>query len=102
MLYKVLLVRPLCVNLHTNCGFCGKSTNIFTNELKDILKEFRYYAKLDFCRESHKKQKSKMAAIRNEISVNVHVFVNSGHKNISEESFCMFSDIKNPMEPLLS
>ena len=85
-----------------NCGFCGKSTKIGTNKVKDILNELRYYANLDFVQEANKVQKSKMAAIRNEISVNCHIFVNSWHKNINEESFGILSDIRNSTEPLFS
>ena len=44
-----------------NCGFGGKSTKFPTDVVGDILKEFRYYAKLGFSREANKFKKSKMA-----------------------------------------
>ena len=88
--------------LWNDCGFGGKSTKFQTNVAEDILKEFRVYAKLDFSREAHKFQKSKMADTETKISVNCDIFGNNWHKNINEESFCMFLDTRNPVEPLFS
>ena len=54
-------MRQNCDISDPNCGFGGKSTKFHTDDDEDIIKEFRYYAKLDFSREAQNFQKSKMA-----------------------------------------
>ena len=56
-----VLVRQNCDIQDPNCGFGGKSTKFHPDDVEDILKEFRYYAKLDFSLDAHKFQKFKMA-----------------------------------------
>ena len=57
-------------------GLVVKAPN-FTNVVEDIPKEFTYYAKLDFSREAHKFQKSKMADTETKISVKFYIFGNN-------------------------
>ncbi len=92
----------ICVNIHKDCGFCGKSTKIGIYDVKGLLIDFRYSTKQDFFREAHKVEKSKMAAGRFKISVNCHIFMNSQRRNLNEVSFCMFLYMTNPMEPLFA
>ena len=40
--------------MHSNGGFSGKIIKIGTNEVKDILNDLRYSAKLDFFPEGNK------------------------------------------------
>ena len=61
LLVTAIIVRQNCDIQDPNGGFGGKSTKFHTDDVEEILKEFRYYAKLNFSREAHKFQKSKMA-----------------------------------------
>ena len=54
-------------------GLVVKAPN-FTHVVENILKEFRYYAKLDFSRKTHEFKKSKMADTETKISVNCDIF----------------------------
>ena len=92
----------LCANMQKNCGFGGKSTKFGTNEAEYILNDFRYNTKLDFFRDPREPRKSKMAATRIKKSYNCRIFVNIGHRLLNGVSFLMFSDIRNPVEPLIS
>ena len=51
-----------------DCGFGGKSTKIGIVDVKEVLSDFRYSAKLNFSPDVHKMTKSKMATNR---SVNI-------------------------------
>ena len=42
-------------------GLMVKAPNLITDDVEDILKEFRYYAKLDFSLDAHKFKKFKVA-----------------------------------------
>ena len=47
-----------------DCGFGGKSTNIGIVDVKEVLSDFRYSAKLNFSPGVHKMTKSKMGTNR--------------------------------------
>ena len=58
----------ICVKYQRDCGFGGKSTNIGIVDVKEVLNDFRYSAKLNFSPGVQKMTKSKMATNR---SVNI-------------------------------
>ena len=65
---KDKIVRRICGKYKMDCGFGGKNTKIGIVEVKEVLSDFRYSAKLNFSPGVHKMTKSKMATNR---SVNI-------------------------------
>ena len=59
-----IIVRRICGKNKMDCGFGGKSTKIGIVDVKDVLNDFRYNAKLNFPPGVHKMTKSKMATNR--------------------------------------
>ena len=64
----LLLVGRIRGKYKRDCGFGGKSTKIGIIDVKKVLTDFRYSAKLNFSPGVHKMTKSKMATTR---SVNI-------------------------------
>ena len=62
------VVRRICGKYKMDCGFGGKSTNMGIVDVKEVLSDFRYSAKLNVPPGVHKMTKSKMATNR---SVNI-------------------------------
>ena len=62
------IVGRICGKYKMDCGFGGKSTKIGIVDVKEVLSDFRYSAKLNFSPGVHKMTKSKMATNR---SVNI-------------------------------
>ena len=58
----------ICGKYQRDCGFGGKSIKIGIVDVKEVLNDFRYSAKLNFSPGVHKMTKSKMATNR---SVNI-------------------------------
>ena len=59
-----LIVGRICGKYKMECGFGGKSTKIGTVDVKEVLNDFRYSAKLNFFPGVLKMTKSKMATYR--------------------------------------
>ena len=59
-----LIVGRICGKYQRDCGFGGKSTKIGIVDVKEVLSDFRYSAKLNFPPGVHKMTKSKMATNR--------------------------------------
>ena len=61
---RTILVRRIYGKYKMDCGFGGKSTTIGIVDVKEVLSDFRYSAKLNFSPGVHKMTKSKMATNR--------------------------------------
>ena len=59
-----LIVRRICEKYQRDCGFGGKRTKVGIVDVKEVLNDFRYSAKLNFPPGVHKMTKSKMAINR--------------------------------------
>ena len=62
-LIQVMYAQPTG-QYQMDCGFPGKSTKMGIVDVKEVLKDFRYSAKLNFSHGVHKMTKSKMATNR--------------------------------------
>ena len=60
----LIIVGRICGKYKMDCGFGGKSTKIGIVDVKEVLSDFRYSAKLNFYPGVHKMTKSKMATNR--------------------------------------
>ena len=82
-----------------DCGFGGKSTKIGIVDVKEVLSDFRYSAKLNVSPGVHKMTKSKMATNRSVNILKRLIFINKRHKKMNEVSISMLSGMGIPTEP---